>query len=279
MVCPESTKWTRTSTFSSPPTASARVITSYLGLMPFRSVKFGAAGLWAGTAATRLSGTNEKSPSNSRSLRRTVWTMRQASALASSGFFGTQAGIAKRAASPPMMICDTPPCWAAPGRSRQSASARTTRPDSRRRLEDGLDRFLVGAIALGEGGEGRGGVDRALRGHVQQGRPARLSDLHLGDAAVGEDGEGDSHRLREAGLDLLVPEHPDLLLHAGQVPVAAGVRAVGRAEPRGSDGQAGSGPGRARFASARGRGWLGLFPSLPGIQLRHGVARWLGFGR
>src|SRR5258706_552337 len=237
MVWPESTKWTRTSTFSSPPATSVRVITRYLALMPFQSVKFGASGFWAGTAATRLSGTNEKSPSNSRSLRRTVWTVRQASALASSGFLGTQAGIAKRAVSPPMMICDTPPCWAAPSRSRQSTAARTARLSSRSRLEDGLDRFLVGAIALGEGGEGRGGVDRTLRGHVQERRPARLSDLHLGDAAVGEDREGDGHRLGEAGLDLLVPEHPDLLLDAGQVPVAARIGAVRRAVPRRSDGQ------------------------------------------
>src|SRR6266487_941696 len=225
MVWPESTKNTRTSTVRSPPETSARVTTRYFAPMPCQSVNVGASGFWAGRAASRFSGTNWKSPSNSRSLRSTVCTVPQASAVAGSGFRGTQGGIAKRGASPPMKILDTSFCCADPGGSASRAIARAP-PALRSRPEDSLDRLSGGVIAPGEGGEGGGGIDGPLGRQVQQRRPARLGDVHLGDAAVREDGEGDGHRLGEARLDLLVPDHPDLLLHPGQVPVAPGVGSV-----------------------------------------------------
>src|SRR6266446_8094909 len=244
MVWPESTKNTRTSTVSSPPDSSARVITRYFAPMPCQSVKVGASGFWEGRAASRFSGTNWNRPSNSRSLRSTTCTVPQASVAAGSGFLGTQGGIANRGASPPMMILDTSGCWAAPDCSKQRRAVARARPALGSRPEDGLDRLSGRVIAPGEGGEGRGGVDGPLGRQVQQRRSARLGDVHLGDAAVREDGEGDGHRLGEAGLDLLIPDHPDLLLYAGQVPVAPGVGSVRNARTRGAEGEAGSGRGR-----------------------------------
>src|SRR6266545_3816418 len=276
MVWPESTKNTRTSTVRSPPDSSARVTTRYFAPMPCQSVKFGASGFWAGRAASRFSGTNWKSPSNSRSLRSTVCMVPQASVVAGSGFLGTQGGIANRGASPPMMILEISACWAAPGSPEQRRAAERARPALRSRPEDGLDRLSGRVIAPGEGGEGRGGIDGPLGSQVQQRRPARLRDVHLGEAAVREDGEGDGHRLGEAGLDLLVPDHPDLLLHAGQVPVAPGVGSLRNARTRGAEGEAGSGRGRARrlrFRSGGGSpGGLGgrrILVELAPTQLRH----------
>ena len=121
-------------------------------------------------------------------------------------------------------------------------------------LKIGLDGLSVRSIFLGEGAEGGGGVDGTLGGQVEKGSAARLHDLHVGDVAVGEDREHDGDRLCEAGLDLLVPEDPDLLLHAREVEVAPGVRAAGHAGSRRSELEArGLAGRRARLCGSRRR--------------------------
>ncbi len=115
--------------------------------MDFQSSKFGASGFMGGIAEKRLSGTNWKSPSNFRSARSTCVTTRQASRVASSPFLGMQSGMAKRWASPPMMISAGPPpgadgCCATP--TRVNAIAAAVAATRRRRYDVGLKSAWIG---------------------------------------------------------------------------------------------------------------------------------------
>src|SRR5262245_59440389 len=258
--------------------------------MPFQSSKLTASGLRAGIAPMMLSGTKSKRPSNSRSLRRTSVSVRQAATVASSPLRGTHAGMAKRGrACPPITICEM--SWGPAARRTPSAppaAARTPPTTSatsalRRGLERGLNGLPVRSIVLGKGAEGCGRVDRPLGRQVEERRAARLHDLDVRDAAVGEDREHDGDGALEVGADLLIPEDPDLLLHAREVEVAARLRSFGDAGTGRAELEPGSLAGCRRSLGGRG-GLLGLahprrlrlgclLLALPGVELGQSPGR------
>src|SRR6185436_3807359 len=280
MTCLPSTEKTRTSRTSSPPVTWARVITRMFAPTERQSSKFGFSGLSGGRAAKRLSGTNWKRPSNLRSLRRTWVMVRQASRLASSPARGMQSGTANRCPPLVMMIwLFAAGACADPDRADPTARSAAVRARAILGcgLEEGLDGDSVRAIGLGKQAKRRRRKDGAQRGVVEQLYPAALRDADriVRQTPVGQDRQGDGDGLGEAALDLSRPDHPDLLLHGGEVPVAGGVAPVRR-----------TGTGRADDAHASGRdaGAGATGGRLGGRSLRSGragVARWgrlLGLG-
>src|SRR5688572_6346401 len=236
MVWPLPTCITRRSTVISPPVTWARVTTRMVAATERQSARFGDSGSIAGRASMSDGSTKRKRRSKRRSRRRTSVMTRHASRLAWSPARGTQAGTASRSVLMSlMMMVGSPGAW--PRTTADVAAITATAAAAaialRAGTEDGADRESVRSIAPGKRREGGGGINGALGRAVEEGEPAALHDAHVGDGAGLRDGEADRDRLVEAGLDLPRPDHPDLPLHAREVPVAPGVAAAGNAGPRG----------------------------------------------
>src|SRR5688500_7717133 len=195
---------TRRSTAISPPVTCARVTTRMVAATERQSAMFGESGSIAGSASMSEGSTNRKSRSKRRSRRRTSVIVRHASRLAWSAARGTHPGTASRSALTSLMMMVGSPGGAWPLATADPAAITATAAAAaialRAGAEDGADRESVRSIAPGQGREGGGGIDGALRGAVEERESAALHDTHVGDGAGLRDGQADRDGLREAEI-------------------------------------------------------------------------------
>ena len=206
--------------------------------MPFQSSKFGRVGVERGNGGMRLSGTNSKRPSNCEVVPQHIRDRPAGGAAGLVGPRGARSGDGEALrVVPPMTIC----AWAAagPAAAGGAAPAASSEAGARRlsrRLEEGLDRVSVRFHSPWEAGR------RAPR-RARRAAPRGRAGWRRSTARRWTSVTLPSARIVKTTRDRLLK--PDLICWfqriqifcctPGEVPVAAGVRAVGHARAGGAE--------------------------------------------